>query len=107
MWSLIVMVVVMSVIVVVWGGVSVGTERAVAGGSRGTRVLRWRLVRQLGEGSLELGTDAYVLVETRDLNIQLRPLFFFFFLFLAFTAVDDHGGVGEGLLVLVGYWPSL
>lgn len=67
--------------------VDVGADLSTARRSRGTRVL-WRgFVGQFGQSSLKLSADADILIETWDLNIQLRPLFFFFILFFTLTAV--------------------
>lgn len=95
------MVVVVCVVVIV----GVGADLSIVSLSGGTGVL-WRgFVGQLGQSSLELSADADVLIETWDLNIQLRPLLFLFLLFFTLTAVYKHGSVGESLLVLVGNWP--
>lgn len=90
-----VVVVVLSVVVTVGAGLNVADR------SGGTRVL-WRgFVRQLGQSGLELSADADVLVQTWDLNIQLRSLLFLF-LFFTLTTVYEHGSVGERLLMLIG-----
>lgn len=86
--------------------VNVAADLGVARGSGGTGVLRRGFVGQLGQSGLELSADADVLVETRDLNVQLGPLFLLFVLLLALTAVYEHGSIGEGLLMLISHLPG-
>lgn len=81
-------------------GVVVGANLRAARRSRRTGVL-WRgFVGQLCQSSLELSAD--VLVETWDLNVQLRP-FLFLLLFFALTAMYEHSSIGESLLMLIGH----